>query len=130
MLTVLPLTMLLLADYMIAVRFGDHRLLPERARVEELRALMGTMGLPVEKPGLMHLWFLYYLCYFYLLIPLCVFLSKSRPGVDARLGALLRSPAALVILGLWTAATLWPFHAAHLVGDLVLLNPHLPSLAY
>src|SRR5260221_2530402 len=64
-LTVLPLTMLFMLDFMIAVRFGDHRLLPERARIEDLKALMVTMGLPADKPALAHLWFLYYLCFFY-----------------------------------------------------------------
>ena len=45
------------------------------------------------------------------------------------MGALLRSPAALVILGLWAAATLWP-STPRTCRRLVLLNPHLPSLAY
>ena len=128
--TILPLTLLFLIDYLVALRFGTHELLPDRAQVHQLGQEMARAGLPVGEPGLAHLWFLYYLCWFYLLIPVCRWLSRASERVTPALRSLLDSPVSLVVLGAYTAATLWPFQGAQVYDNFVLLRPHPPSLLY
>ena len=129
--TVLPLAVLFLIDFMISVRFGTHEILPDRMLLrtlgEELRALPNA---PPDEPALGHLWFLYYLCYFYLLIPVCQFLVKRSLPIEQGVRRLLASPAALGLFGLFTAATLWPFHGGQVHEGFIFLKPHPPSLAY
>ena len=69
--TILPLTVLFMVDFMIAARYGSHRLLPDPEALKALDREMRAMGAPQGQIPLVHLWFLYYLCYFYLLIPVC-----------------------------------------------------------
>jgi peptidoglycan/LPS O-acetylase OafA/YrhL len=113
---------------MVNLRFGTTALVPEWQQVETLIGELKAKGVPVD-PALGHLWFLYYLCWLYPLIPLYTRLA----GASARAPAvrrLLESPASLGVLGLWTAATLWPFAHAFPLGECLLIKPHLPSLLY
>ena len=68
-LTILPLTVLFMLDFLLAARFGSHRLLPDPDALKALDREMRAIGMPQGQIPLVHLWFLYYLCYFYLLIP-------------------------------------------------------------
>jgi peptidoglycan/LPS O-acetylase OafA/YrhL len=93
---------------------------------EELRA----KGLPVEQPSPLHLWFLYYLLYFYLLIPLCAYLARRSASIGERIRKWLASPAAVVFFGLYAAATLWPYRGGQVHEGFIFLKPHVPSLLY
>jgi glucan biosynthesis protein C len=128
--TVLPLAGLFMMDFMVSVRFGVHSFLPDLVLVRKLAKALYDAGIPVDQPALGHLWFLYYLCYFYLLIPVCRFLVRSSLPFEPALGRLLASPLCLILLGLFTAATLWPFRGGQVHEGFLFLKPHLPSLIY
>lgn len=128
--TILPLTGLLAIDFMLGVRFGTHDLIPDVAQVNILGSEIVAAGFPVDQPSPGHLWFLYYLLYFYLLIPACMFLvARSRPFGEG-IRAFLASPGALVALGLYSAATLWPFQGGQVHEGFLFFKPHAPSLLY
>lgn len=118
--TVLPLTGLFAINFMLSVRFGTHAWWPDFGQVDTLGKEMKSAGFPVDEPSIGHLWFLYYLCYFYLLIPLCQWLARRT-----RL-----SPLSLVIFAVLTALFLWPFRGGQVHEGFLFLKPHLPSLAY
>jgi glucan biosynthesis protein C len=132
--TILPLTGLLLIDFWLSARFGTHDILP---KLENLTTLGQEMvakappGMPPpDEPSLGHLWFLYYLCYFYLLIPVCRFLVRQSLRFEDRLKRWLTSPVMWLALSLYTSATLWPYHGGQVHEGFIFLRPHLPSLAY
>lgn len=128
--TVLPLAGLFALDFMLSVRFGTHDWLPDLAQLEVLRQEMLKKGLPADEPTLAHLWFLYYLCFFYLLIPVCRFLVRRSIPVQQGLRKLLLSPVSLALFSLFTALTLWPFRGGQVHEGFIFLKPHLPSLVY
>jgi glucan biosynthesis protein C len=128
--TVLPLAILFSLDFMLARRFGVQEILPDRGRLGALGAELVAAGLPVDQPSLGHLWFLYYLCYFYLLIPLCRFLVARSLAIEQPVRKLLASPVSLLLFGLYTAATLWPFRGGQVHEGFLFIKPHLPSLLY
>lgn len=128
---ILPPTMLLAIDFMLAVRFGTHGLLPDRNQMLQLMGEMKAAGFPAGEISIGHLWFLYYLCYFYLLVPLAHALVRASLPGESSLTRLLSSPLALALLGLCTAVTLWPFRGGqqHDIASLF-LTPHVPALVY
>ena len=128
--TVLPLAGLFMLDFMLSVRFGVHDVFPDAALIRKLGNELRDAGVPLDQPALGHLWFLYYLCFFYLMIPLCQFLARRSLSIEPGLQKLLVSPAALVPLGVYTAATLWPFRGAQVHEGFIFLTPHVPSLIY
>ena len=128
--TILPLTGLIMLDFMLDARFGTHDLIPEREALIALSDELAAKGVPVGRPMLGHLWFLYYLCFFYLLIPVCRFLVKHSLRFEQRLKRWLVSPFLLLVFALYTAATLWPFHGGQLHEGFIYFRPHVPSLVY
>lgn len=130
LLTVVPLAMLFFLDFMLSVRFGTHDLVPDLARARTLGEELHAAGLPVGQPSPAHLWFLYYLLYFYLLIPVCRFLVSRSAVIDRPIRESLASPVTLVLLGLYTAATLWPFRGGQVHEGFIFFKPHVPSLLY
>jgi peptidoglycan/LPS O-acetylase OafA/YrhL len=128
--TILPLTGLLLLDFMLSARFGTHDMIPDRQAMRMLGEEMAAKGVPTDQLGFGHLWFLYYLCFFYLLIPVCQFLVNRTARFEERLRKWLASPFLLPVFGLYTAGTLWPYHGGQVYEGFVLLKPHLPSLVY
>lgn len=128
--TILPLTALLMFDFMLSARFGTHDFIPDREALMALGQEMAAKGVPVGQPSLGHLWFLYYLCFFYLLIPLCRLLVGRSLRFEDRLKRWLVSPFLLLPFALYTAGTLWPFHGGQVHEGFILLKPHLPSLVY
>ena len=121
--TVLPISLVLFADFAIARLYGVHRIVPALQDLERLERDMLAAGAPTGIP-LGHLWFLYYLLYFYLLIPVCRFLGARSGLRRPRLWAL------WIVLSLITAATLWPFPGGQVFGDFLFLKPYLPGLLY
>ncbi len=128
--TILPLTALLMFDFMLSARFGTHDLIPDREALKVFGQEMAAKGVPTGQPALAHLWFLYYLCFFYLLIPLCRFLVKRSLRFEERLKRWLVSPFLLLAFVPYTAATLWPFHGGQVNEGFIYFKPHLPSLVY
>ncbi len=127
MLTVMPLAALFMLDFTLSVKYGTHDILPNRDDLAKFEREIRAQGIPTGV-FLAHLWFLYYLCYFYLLIPLCRWLVQ-RP-FQAKLGRLLASPLALIGFALYTSATLWPYPGGQVFGEFLFLKPHAPSLLY
>ena len=123
MATVLPLSLLLFVDFAIAVAYGSHRLVPALEDLERLERDMQAAGAPTGIP-LGHLWFLYYLLYFYLLLPLCRALVPPLSRATPRSGIL------LVALSAITMAALWPFPGGQVFGEFLFLEPHVPGLVY
>jgi peptidoglycan/LPS O-acetylase OafA/YrhL len=85
---------------------------------------------PGRLPAPAHLWFLYYLMMFYLLMPLCRAAARllARSPRATAFGRAAASPWLPCLLGLWTAATLWPYRGAF--AGLTYLRPQLSSLVY
>ena len=130
LLTVLPLAGLFMLDFMISVRFGVHELLPDPLLLKKLGAELRAAGVPLGQPALGHLWFLYYLCFFYLLIPVCQFLVRRSLPQEAAIGKMLASPLSFLLFSLYTAATLWPFRGGQVHEGFIFIKPHLPSMIY
>ena len=128
--TILPVTALFLLDFLLSAQFGTHDLIPDTEALKVLDRVMRAKGAPQGQMPLGHLWFLYYLCYFYLLIPLCRFLLTQSLRFENRLQRWLDSPLMLAPFALFTAASLWPFHGGQVHEGFIFLKPHLPSLAY
>jgi peptidoglycan/LPS O-acetylase OafA/YrhL len=128
--TILPLTIIVMLDVMVAARFGVIEALPDRAVVRRIGDEMRAAGATVGEPSILHLWFLLYLCYFYLLMPACAWLVKSSLRVEGGVKRFLASPLAIVFFGLYTAATLWPFRGGQLHEGFLFLKPHVPSMVY
>ena len=128
--TVLPLAGLFMLDFMLSVRFGVHDILPDPLLLRQLGKELREAGVPLGQPALGHLWFLYYLCFFYLLIPFCQFLVKGSLAIQPRLRSLLASRVALVPLAIYTAVTLWPFRGGQVHEGFIFITPHVPSLIY
>lgn len=128
--TIVPLTFLLWLDFMLSARFGTQDILPDRQAMIALSEEMAAKGAPTGLPGFGHLWFLYYLCFFYFLIPLCRFLVRCSAAFEEQVKRGLTSPFLLLAFALYTAATLWPFHGGQLHEGFIMLKPHPPSLVY
>ena len=127
-LTLLPLTMVFLLSFMASARFGTHQFLATPDQIRIIETEMAQAGLPVGEPSLGHLWFLYYLLYFYLLIPFCFLLS--RWSLTLKLRPLVTSPWLYLLLSGWTFMTLWHFKGGVLFEGFLFITPHLPSLLY
>jgi hypothetical protein len=78
----------------------------------------------------MHLWFLLYLLYLYLLVPFCRVLVRWSLRHEARVGRFLASPWAFPVFALVTAATLWPYPGGQVFGDYVVLGFDPAGFAY
>ncbi len=128
--TILPVTGLFMINFALSARFGTHDLIPDREALKVLGEEIAAKGAPVGKPMLGHLWFLYYLCFFYLLIPVCRFLVKRSLRYERLVKRGLSSPLLLAPFALYTAATLWPFHGGQVHEGFIFFTPHLPSLVY
>ena len=129
-LTVVPLTAWWLIAFMLSARFGTHDLIPDLDAVKQLAAEIAAKGGTVDEPAVAHLWFLYYLCQFYLLIPLCQYLAAQGVPLLRRWQHWPQSSLLLLVLTLHTAATLWPFRGGQVHEGYLYLKPHWPSLLY
>jgi peptidoglycan/LPS O-acetylase OafA/YrhL len=128
--TILPVVIVFVMDFMVARRFGIMQVLPDLERVRLIGMEMKAAGWPADEPSIGHLWFLLYLCYFYLLMPLCRLLVEASAPASGRIEAFLASPWAFAAFASITAATLWPFQGGQVHEGFLFLKPHVPSLVY
>lgn len=132
--TVLPLTIFLYLDFSLSARYGTHDLLPDindlRAFEQAMNAKAAAGGVASGQIPLAHLWFLYYLCFFYLMVPVCRAVVAASLAFSSQVRRCLESPLMLIVFALYTSATLWPFHGGQLHEGFMFLKPHPPSLAY
>lgn len=128
--TILPVVGLLAADFGLSARFGTHDFIPDIAALKILGAELVANGIPVDQPSLGHLWFLEYLCLMYLLLPLCRWLVEKSLRFEVSIKRCLKSPYAILVFGLYTAAVSWPYLGGQLLLENTLLMPHWPSLLY
>ncbi|MCA1799464.1 MAG: acyltransferase family protein [Xanthomonadaceae bacterium] len=128
--TILPIATLFLLNFLLALRFGSTTILPAREELMTLSEELLAAGAPPGQIALGHLWFLYYLCWFYLLIPLCMLLVRASRPLAAVIGRLSASPFAVLLLGAVTTAALWPFPDGQVLGAFIFLKPHVPSMVY
>lgn len=128
--TVLPLTLLLVVSFMVSVRFGTHEMIP---KLQDARAVIQetvAMHPDAKRPSPMHLWFLYYLCYFYLLIPLIEWCARhARPYAES-IGRGRGLGLVVFALAFVSALTLWPYRGAQVHEGFLFFEPHVPSLFY
>ena len=130
MVTILPVTVLFMVDFMLSARFGTLNLVPDLGQLKTLRQELQEAGMPVGQPSPVHLWFLLYLLYFYLLIPVCQVLVKRSLLIEQGVAKLLASPFTLVVFALYTSATLWPYRGGQVLTGFIYFMPHPPSLLY
>ena len=128
-LTILPLTLLFMLDFVISVRYGVHGLVPDLQNLERLDRDMRALNMPEGIP-LMHLWFLQYLCFFYLLVPFCRMLVRWSLPVEARVARFLASPFSLPVFALYTAATLWPYPGGQVFGEFIFLGVNPAAMLF
>lgn len=126
--SILPLTMVFMVSFMSSSRFGTQQFLITPEQLEVIGREMEAAGMPTDQPSLGHLWFLYYLLYFYLLIPICY--VASRWSLKLNLGKFITSPWFCLGLGAYTVATLWFFRGGVLFEGFIFIKPHPPSLLY
>ena len=128
---ILPVTGLFMLDFMLSARFGTHDIWPKLAQVQLFAHELGQkLGHPVDSVSLGHLWFLYYLCLFYLGIPAYRWLARQSLRFEAGVKKSMASPAVPLLLGCLTAATLWTFPGGQVHDSFMYLKPHVPSLIY
>ena len=124
-LTILPLTMLEMIAFMGSAKFNTFKVLPSMEQINILKAEISAAGMSVDQSSLGHLWFLYYLLYFYLLIPLCMGLVWLLKKADADVGKVIASPLIYIPLVMYSAATLWAFR-----GGVFLWMSYSSNLTY
>ena len=127
--TVLPLSLLFIGSSFVYARFGTHQLIPDRQQIEILTEEMRTMGIGGE-PTILHLWFLQYLLYFYLTIPVCSLIVRLSGFVRAGVDSLLEAPAVILLFGLITGLILWPYRGGMIFRDVLYITPGLSVLIY
>ncbi len=128
-LTILPLTLLLMLDFVVSVRYGVRDLVPDLQVLQRLDRDMAARNVPKGIP-LMHLWFLQYLCFFYLLIPFSRMLVRWSLPIEGRVARFLASPWSLPAFALYTAATLWPYPGGQVFGEFIFLGANAPALLF
>ena len=131
LLTVWPLTILMGADFFLAANFGVHDWWPQPGLIAALEREMAALRLPFFGQFMaLHLWFLLYLLYFYLLLPACGWLARLARRHERAIGDALGHPALVLVLGCYTALTLWPYHGGQVLEGFIFFRPHPPSLLY
>ena len=117
-----------MVSFMASARFGTQQFLITESQLKIISTEMNAAGMPTDQPSLGHLWFLYYLLYFYLLIPLCFIVSRWTTKLN--LGRIVTSPLFCALLGAYTVFTLWFFRGGVLFEGFIFIKPHPPSLLY
>lgn len=128
--TILPLTLLCGLAFLVSAKFNTHQFIPEMKQLELLRKEMQEAGIPMNGATFAHLWFLYYLMFFYLTIPLCMMISHIIKPFKNTLDNWIAKPAMFIVLSFFTSMLLMPFRFGQVFEGFVFVKPHLPSLIY
>jgi glucan biosynthesis protein C len=130
LITVLPLSILFIVSFMVSVRFGTHDLIPDMdaARAVGMEAI--EKHPEAARPSPLHLWFLYYLCIFYLALPVLELLARRLAPCLNRGGERANSPLVFMTLAAFTSLTLWPYRGAQVHEGFLYFEPHVPSLIF
>ena len=131
--TIVPLTVWIILSFFLSVSTGERQLFTDQSQIELLNLDLEAMeeaGMR-EEPSPVHLWFLHYLLYFYLPLPLYGFLAARTAGASSPdVSRLLASPWTSIAFASITAITLWPFRFGVPFGGFLYFTPHPPSLLY
>jgi len=129
-LTILPVTLLLFFDMALDVLYGVRGWLPDPKLLARMDRDIAAQGHVTGLLPAFHLWFLVYLLYFYLLLPVCGWLARALRRHGPAAAKLLGAPALMIALGLYAALTLWPYRGGQVLEGFIFFRPHAPSLAY
>ena len=130
--TIVPLTAWAAVSMLVSVQTGERQLVLSVAQLEAVDfSAMEAAGLRPD-PSPVHLWFLYFLLWFYLLIPILLWANRRLEGtrLDAACRAFVTSPLALPVFGLWTALTLIPFRGGLVFEGFTYFVPEVDALVY
>ncbi|MBL8519091.1 MAG: acyltransferase family protein, partial [Betaproteobacteria bacterium] len=128
--TVVPVSILLWMSFAVSVRFGTHDLIPNLEQVR-IVAMEAQDRLPeIKTPGALHLWFLYFLCLFYLAVPLLERIAQAVAPADGKLGSGRSAWPLFAVLVVFTCATLWPFQGARVHEGFLTFIPRPHALLY
>lgn len=131
MLTVLPVTVSIFLLFWLSAYKGSTILLPSRADIQELLSHLQSKGMPANEMSWMHLWFLWFLCVYYLtLLPLAFKLQKPIADFFGRSGVWHSAWRQALVLTLLVIGPLWWFRGGQVNEGFMYMRPHLPSLAY
>lgn len=130
MFTVVPLAVVLWMSFAVSVRYGSHDLIPNLDHVRVLAREAQTRQPELRTPGALHLWFLYFLCLYYLLLPLLQQLAARLAPALRNGGAALSSWSVFALLSLLTFVTLWPFQGARVHEGFLSFLPRPAALIY
>ncbi|MBI3886631.1 MAG: acyltransferase family protein [Opitutae bacterium] len=128
--TILPLAGYGFVQVILSARFGARSWVLDREQLITLANELTVAGFPIREPAVDHLWFLFYLIYFSLLLPLWRLVERGLEPFEARLRGWLGSGLAVVGLGLICAVTLWPFRGGQVFEGVVLLKPQPAPFVY
>ncbi len=128
--TVVPVSVLLWMSFAVSVRFGTHDLIPN---LENARILVreSQERLPeLKTPGALHLWFLYFLCLFYLFVPLLEKVARAIKPKERPWAASAKTWPMFALLAFCTFLTLWPFHGARVHEGFLSFIPRPHAFLY
>jgi peptidoglycan/LPS O-acetylase OafA/YrhL len=127
---VFPVAVYLMLSMAMSVRYGTHDLAIDVARLNQLGRELIAKGIPADEPSPVHLWFLYYLLYFYLALPICEAIASRLVSWRDAACAGVRSAGLLAGLAFITALTLLPFKGGQVMNDFGAFRPQWHALAY
>lgn len=127
--TIVPVSLLFMMAFISSARFHTHQLIPDAAQFDVIQREMAAVGMRNE-PMLVHLWFLAYLLYFYLSIPICIAVLRYCRPLQPKLDRWLARPVMLAGFAILTAASLWPHKGGVVLEGVGYLVPEARILIY
>jgi peptidoglycan/LPS O-acetylase OafA/YrhL len=130
--TFVPLTAWAAVSMLVSAQTGERQLVVSLVQLEALDfSAMEAAGMRPD-PSPAHLWFLYFLLFFYLLIPVLMWANRRLEGtrLDAACRRFVGSALALPVFGLWTALTLIPFRGGLVFEGFTYFVPEFDALLY
>lgn len=128
--TVVPVAVLLWMSFAVSVRYGSHDLIPNLDHVRVLVREAHTRSPELKTPGALHLWFLYFLCLFYLTLPLLQRLASVLAPTLRAAAAVAGGWRVFALLAALSLLTLWPFQGARVHEGFLSFLPRPAALIY
>lgn len=128
---ILPVTGWLFVAFWLGARSGNPTLLPSRSSVEALITYLRARGMRAGEPSWMHLWFLWFLClYFVFLLPAATSLQRYCGGLLERVGTWRNPWVQALAITVLAIGPLWFFRGGQVNDEFMYVRPHFPSLVY